>query len=50
MFIREAVEVDFEEIWPIFHEIVAAGKTYAYPQNSSKKQAKEIWMHLPRAT
>jgi len=48
--IREAIEVNFEEIGLIFHEIVAAGKTYAYPQNTSKKEAKEIRMHLPRAT
>jgi len=29
MQIREAAEIDFEEIWQIFHEIVSAGDTYA---------------------
>ena len=50
MQIREATETDFEEIWPIFHEIVAAGETYPYPQNTSKSEANRLWMHLPRKT
>lgn len=50
MHLREATEADFEEIWPIFHEIVAAGETYAYPQNTSKEEAKRLWMQLPRKT
>ena len=50
MHIREATEADFEDIWPIFHEIVAAGETYAFPQNTSKKEAKRLWLHLPRKT
>ena len=48
--IREATQADFEAIWPIFHEIVAAGETYAYPQNTSKKEAKRLWMQAPRKT
>ena len=50
MRIREAAETDFEKIWPIFHKIASAGETYAYPQNTSKKEAKTIWIHLPRKT
>jgi len=50
MKIREATEVDFEEIWPIFHEIVSAGETYAYPQNTSKEEGKRLWLQLPRKT
>ena len=50
MQIREATEIDFEEIWKIFHEIVSAGNTYAYPQNTSKEEANRLWMHLPRKT
>ncbi len=30
MTIRKATDADWEEIWPIFHEVVAAGDTYAY--------------------
>lgn len=50
MQIREATETDFEEIWPIFHEIASAGETHAYPRNTSKEEAKKIWMRLPRKT
>lgn len=50
MKIREAIESDFDTIWPIFHEIASAGETYAYPQNISKEEAKKLWMHVPRKT
>ncbi len=50
MQIREAAETDFEEIWPIFHEIVSTGETYAFPQSTSKEEARQLWMHLPRKT
>ena len=48
--IREAIEADFEKIWPIFQKIASAGETYAYPQNISKKEAEKIWMKVPRKT
>ena len=50
MKIREAIESDFEEIWPIFHEIASAGETYAYPRDISKGNASRLWMQLPRKT
>jgi len=50
MRIRETIETDFEEIWPIFHEIASAGETYAYPQDTSKEEANRLWMLLPRKT
>ena len=50
MNIREATEKDFDQIWPIFHEIVSAGETYAYPQNTNIEQALEIWIKTPRQT
>lgn len=50
MRIREATAADFEEIWHIFHEIVSAGETYAYSQDTSKEEAKRLWMHLPCKT
>ena len=40
--IRDAIEADFEQIWPIFHEIASAGETYAYPQDTSKDQARKL--------
>lgn len=50
MIIREAVESDFDDIWPIFHEITSAGETYTYPVDISKDEAKKLWMDLPRKT
>ena len=50
MNIREATREDFEQIWPIFHEIVAAGETYAYPRDTTQEQALEIWINAPRKT
>ena len=50
MDIREAVVEDFDEIWPIFHEVVSAGDTYAYPQETKKEQALNIWVNTPRKT
>lgn len=48
MKIREATENDFEKIWPIFHKIVAAGDTYAYPADTTKAEALNIWLRGPR--
>lgn len=50
MIIREATEQDFDAIWPIFHEIVAAGETYAYDRDTSWDEARRIWLHVPRQT
>ncbi|MGD8368727.1 MAG: GNAT family N-acetyltransferase [Desulfobacterales bacterium] len=50
MIIREAQETDFEQIWPIFREIAAAGDTYAYPRDVSPEEASRLWMSLPRKT
>ena len=50
MNIRNARPEDFDNIWPIFHEIVAAGETYAYEQTTEKADAYELWMVHPRQT
>ena len=50
MNIREATLVDFDLIWPIFKDVVTAGDTYAYPTDTTKEQAFELWMELPRKT
>ena len=39
MNIRDAAPDDFDNIWPIFQEIVASGETYAYPRDTTKEQA-----------
>src|SRR5688572_9878535 len=48
MSIREATPADFDEIWPIFHQVVAAGDTYAFAPDTTKEQAFRIWMQTPR--
>lgn len=50
MSIRQAIDADFGGIWPIFHAIVAMGETYAYPRDTSKAQAHEIWLKAPLRT
>ena len=50
MNIREVTRDDFDRIWPIFHEIVAAGDTYAYPRDTTREQALELWLDAPRKT
>ncbi len=50
MNIREATEKDFEKIWPIFHEIVSLGETYAYSRSTTKNEALKIWLIAPKKT
>lgn len=50
MKIREATEKDFDEIWPIFHEVVSAGDTFCYPRATSKEKALKLWIRAPRKT
>lgn len=50
MKIRKANNQDFDQIWPIFREIAAAGDTYAYPTDISKEQASKVWLEAPRET
>ena len=48
--IREATEVDFDKIWPIFQAIASAGDTHAYPTNVIKADGKRLWLDTPRKT
>ena len=43
MTIRPATGTDRDAIWEIFHEIVAAGDTYALDQNISREDALAYW-------
>src|SRR6185295_19694527 len=42
--IRRAEESDFDGIWEIFHAVVAKGDTYAYDPETTKEQARALWM------
>ena len=48
--LREATEDDFEEIWPIFRDVAAAGDTYAYDRDIEKPEAFRQWMVIPDRT
>ena len=50
MIIRQANREDFDAIWPIFNEVVAAGDTYAYPIDTGRDEAFRLWMTTPRQT
>lgn len=43
MSIREGTPEDFDRIWPFFREIVAAGESYPYPQDTDQVQGKHLW-------
>jgi len=49
-FIREAHDSDWDDIWPIFHEIVSAGETYAYDPATGKEDGFELWLKKPFKT
>ena len=43
MKIRAATEADRDAIWNIFHEIIAAGDTYAFDPKMSREEALAYW-------
>ena len=47
MEIREAVDADWDAIFPIFDAIVRDGRTYAYPQDLTSEKARELWIEPP---
>jgi L-amino acid N-acyltransferase YncA len=42
--ISKATHSDFEEIWPIFHQVVERGDTYTFEPDISKEDARSIWL------
>lgn len=48
--IRSATESDREAIWNIFHEVVAAGDTYAFDPQMSRKDALAYWFRADTHT
>ena len=42
--IRLAEETEFDRIWEIFHAVVKSGDTYAFDPETTKEQARDIWM------
>jgi L-amino acid N-acyltransferase YncA len=48
--IRPATEADRDSIWNIFHEIVAAGDTYAFDPTMSREGALAYWFRADTHT
>lgn len=47
MIIRRAEDADWAAIWPIWHQVVAAGDTYTYDPASSQDTARASWLAPP---
>ena len=47
MDVRPAREDDWPVIWPFFAEIVAAGETYAFPEDLDEVSARPWWLEPP---
>ena len=47
MDIRPVDDHDWEQIYPFFSAIVAAGETYAYPEHLSSDEARAFWIARP---
>ena len=45
--LRDATGEDWPSIYPFFAETVAAGETYAYPEDLSSEDARALWMQPP---
>ena len=45
--IRPATDDDWPRIWPFFAEIVAAGETYAFPDDLTLESGQGWWMERP---
>jgi L-amino acid N-acyltransferase YncA len=45
--IRPATADDWQQIWPFFAAIVADGESYAYPDDLTSEQARDLWMEQP---
>jgi len=41
---RPATEADWPAMWPIWHEVVAAGDTYAYDPSTGSDEARSWWI------
>jgi L-amino acid N-acyltransferase YncA len=45
--IRPATDADWPRIYPFFAATVAAGETYAYPEDLTEQTARDLWMERP---
>lgn len=43
--IVRATPEDFDGIWEIFRQVISSGDTYIYPPETTKEEARAIWMN-----
>jgi GNAT superfamily N-acetyltransferase len=48
--IRVAEAADWPKIWPLFSAVVAAGDSYAFPNDLDAASARPLWMEEPPGT
>jgi len=47
--IRTATAADWPAVEPVLRAVLAAGETYAYPDDLTSQQAQELWLEPPPA-
>jgi L-amino acid N-acyltransferase YncA len=47
LMIRAASDADFPGIWTIFQQVIAAGDTYAYAADTTRREARRLWTESP---
>jgi GNAT superfamily N-acetyltransferase len=45
--IRTIEDADWAQVYPFFSAIVAAGRTYAYPEHLASEEARTVWVQQP---
>jgi len=45
--IRPIEDADWSAFLPVFHEVVNAGETYAYPEDLPSEAARQLWVESP---
>lgn len=48
--IREYVESDWPDLWPVLRETFAKGDTYAFPPDITEAEAHRVWIDVPSTT
>lgn len=44
---RRAVPADFDELWPILHEVFESGESYPHPPGTTREEGYRYWIETP---
>ena len=50
MLVRPIEDADWPAFLPVFREVVAAGETYAYPEELTSDEVRALWVESPPGT